>query len=163
MRGPGPCARGISFSNTAEKGFTLLEIIVVIALFSIVALTLLSLSLFSANILQKGVRLLDLQQNVRIAADFIIRDLRYANTLQVISKKEIKYRLPGDSISYTIKQKNAEIVILFNKAENKIAYDIDDLIMDWDELKKILTLEIVGSEDGRSYAVRTAVRLLNLH
>ena len=161
--GGGPC-NDYSFPIlAAEKGLTLLEVLVSIALFAVLAGTLLSLFLFSANVFQKGAVMLDLQQNVRIAADFIIRDLRYAGTLLAVSKNEIKYRLPGEAATYTIKQKNSEIVYLIGRTENKIAYDISSLAMDWDEAKKIITLEIVGGEGGHSYAVRSAVRLQNLY
>lgn len=145
-----------------KNGFTLLETLVVITLFTILAGTFFSLVIFSTNIFQTGTTILDLQQNVRIATDFIIRELRYASTLQVITSKEIKYRLPGDSAVYTIKQKNEEIVILINNTENKIAYGIGNLSMNWDELKKILTFEIEGIEGGHNFAVRSAVCLQNL-
>lgn len=145
-----------------ENGFTLLETLVVITLFAILAGTFFSLFIFTTNIFQAGTTILDLQQNVRIATDFIIRELRYASTLQVITSKEIKYRLPEDSAVYTIKQKNEEIVILINNTENKIAYSIGNLVMNWDEIKKILTFEIEGIEGGHNFAVRSAVCLQNV-
>jgi prepilin-type N-terminal cleavage/methylation domain-containing protein len=149
-------------AKPTEKGFTLLETLVVIALLAILAGTFFSLFLFSTNIFQAGTAILDLQQNVRIATDFIIRELRYAETLQLISSREIKYRLPGDAAVYTIKQKNNEIVILINNTENKIAYSIGNLVMNWDELKKILTFKIEGIENGHNFTVRSAVCLQNM-
>ncbi|HHU76752.1 MAG TPA: prepilin-type N-terminal cleavage/methylation domain-containing protein [Firmicutes bacterium] len=149
-------------AKIGEGGFTLLEILIVTILFSILLSILISFFLFSANIYEKCLEVLDLQQNVRIAADFIIRDLRYADTLQIISDQEIKYRLPGETALYTIKQKGEEIVILINKVENKIAYSIDNLVMSWDAYNKTLSFEIVGNENGSCFAVRSAVRLLNL-
>jgi len=156
----------ISVSNVYEdRGFTLIEVLAAVTVFVLLIGTTISLFIFYINIFQSDIDRLDLQQNVRIATDFLIRELRYADDLQMISNTEICYRLPEDTNTYAIKKKNKEIVILSNKNENKIAYNINFLHFNWDEQRKILSFEIQGKGDNNkyTYATRSAVCLQNLH
>ena len=146
-----------------DKGFTLIEVLAAVSVFALLIGTTISLFIFYISIFQSGIDRLDLQQNVRIATDFFIRELRYAEDLQVISNKEIRFRLPGDITIYTLKKKNEELVILSNNTENKIAYNINFLHFT-DEQRKILSFEIQGQGDNNNYlyATRSAVCLQNL-
>jgi len=146
----------------AEQGFTLLECLAAVTVFTILLGTVLGFYLFGVNKFQAAVEQLDLQQNVRVAADLITRELRYARTLHLRSSADVTYRLPGDGTSYRIRQKNNEIVLLIAGTETKIAYDIQTLIFNWDAGRGILYFDLVGSDSNYNYAVNTALRLPNL-
>ena len=144
-----------------ENGFTLIEVVAAITLYTVLLGSVFSLYIFSVNAYKAGSNLLDLQQNVRVATDFITREIRYAHDLQLVNVHEIKYICPA-GIKNTIKYKNGEIVQLISNTETKIAYDMEELIFDWDEERKILYFVIKGISEETTYAVRSAVCLQNL-
>jgi len=152
-----------SLTLVPDKGFTLIEILAAVSIAVLLFSAVFGLYFFGVNTFQICTAHLDLQQNVRIAADFITRELRYARNLEV-DTNEVQYQLPDDddNNSYTIKKENGEIVYLINSTENKIAYNISTLSFTWDGLKKILSFEIEGVDNRYRYAVRTAVCLQNL-
>jgi prepilin-type N-terminal cleavage/methylation domain-containing protein len=145
----------------SEKGFTLVEVMTAISIYAILLGSVFSLYLFGVNAYKAASNRLDLQQNVRVAADFITRELRHAKALQQVNGHEIKYSNFGDTATYTIKYKNGEIVQLVNSTEVKIACNVDALIFDWDEDYKVLYFNIVGIDEGNTYAMRSAVYLQN--
>lgn len=146
----------------AEQGFTLVECLAAVSVFAILLGTVLGFYLFGVNKFQAAAAKLDLQQNVRVAADMISRELRYARTLQLRSSTDVAYRLPGDNTSYRIRQKNNEVVLLIAGTETKIAYNIQTLSFNWDAGKGILYFDLAGSDGRYNYAVSTALRLPNL-
>ena len=146
----------------AEQGFTLLECLAAVTVFTILLGTVWGFYLFGVNNFQAAAEKVDLQQNVRVAADMITRELRYASTLQLNGSREVRYRLPGDNTSYRIRQKNNEVVLLIAGTETKIAYNIQSLIFSWDAENRILYFDLVGADGRYNYAVNTALRLPNL-
>ncbi len=146
----------------AKKGFTLVEVLAATAIYALLLGSVFSLYFFSVNAYKMGSTRVDLQQNVRVAADFINRELRHALALQQVNGHEIRYSKPGDTAAYTIKYKNGEIVQLIRNTEEKVAYNVEALIFDWDEDNKILYFNIMGIDEGNTYAMRSAVCLQNL-
>ncbi len=148
--------------SVGEKGFTLVELLAAVTLYTILLGSVFSLYFFGVNAYKMGSIRMDLQQNVRVAADFITRELRYAHQLQQINEHEIRYSKPGDPANYTIKYKNGEIVQLIRNTEEKVAYHVETLIFDWDEDEQVLYFSIMGMDEGNTYALRSAVCLQNL-
>lgn len=133
-----------------------------ISIYALLLGSVFSMYLFGVNIYKVGSNRSDLQQNVRVAADFITRELRHARTLQQVNGHEIKYSNFGDTATHTIKHKNEEIVQLISSTEVKVAYNVESLIFDWDDNYKVLYFNIVGIDEGNTYAMRSAVCLKNL-
>ncbi len=150
-----------NYKTKQENGFTLIEVLAAITLYAVLLGSFFSLYIYSVNTYRVGSNLLDLQQNVRVATDFITRELRYAHALQLINDHEIRYSCPA-GIKNTIKYKNGEIVQLISNTETKIAYDMEGLIFDWDEERKILHFVIKGVSEGTAYTVQSAVCIQNL-
>lgn len=146
----------------AEQGFTLLECLAAVTVFILLLGMVWGFYLFGVYYFQAAAERVDLQQNVRVAADFIARELRYARTLELSGSREVRYRLPNDSTSYTIRQKYNEVVLLIAGTETKIAYNIQSLIFNWDAGKGILYFDLAGNSGRYNYAVNTALRLPNL-
>lgn|GEM_PF-1468329 len=146
----------------AEQGFTLVECLAAVTVFTILLGMVWGFYLFGVNKFQAAAERVDLQQNVRVAADMITRELRYARTLQLRSSADVAYRLPGDNTSYRIRQKNNEVVLLIAGTETKIAYNIQSLIFNWDAGKGILYFDLAGKSGRYNYTVNTALRLPNL-
>ncbi|MEA1963476.1 MAG: prepilin-type N-terminal cleavage/methylation domain-containing protein [Patescibacteria group bacterium] len=68
-------------NKNIKTGFTLIETIVAISLFTIVILTSNSMFVMSQKIYKKGSALSELSQNARISLDKISRELRQSNDL----------------------------------------------------------------------------------
>ncbi len=149
-------------SLAGQKGFTILEILATIAVFSLVLVSVFTFYQLGLNTYHHGLMLLDLQQNIRLAGDFINREMRHAINLQLNGASEVRYRLPDDANRYAIKQKNKEIVLLINNTETKIAYDIESLYFNWDATRKILYYTIEGTASRQNYRLRSAVLLQNM-
>ena len=147
----------------SENGFTLVEVLAALTLYIFLLGSVFSLYSFGVNTYRVNTNRVDLQQNIRVAADFITRELRYAHVLEQVNECEIRYKkIPDVGANYTIKYKNGEIVQLIGKTEEKVAYNVETLIFDWDDNAKILYFTIKGINDGNTYNVRSAVCLQNL-
>ena len=143
-----------------EKGFTLLELILAAALLSLVMLAAFSLYFLSDGAFARGTARCDLQQNVRLSADLINREVRHAVSLVLLSEEAISYNKPGDINNYIIRRENSEIILVINNANTKVAYDIDRLLFYLEG--NLLHILILGDDGEQAYRIETAVRLKNL-
>lgn len=151
----------ISALQYNRKGFTLLECILAMAIMSLIFIAAYSLFIFGIRTYEAGRQKVDVQQNVRIAADFIFREVRYARTLDVPSPSEIRFTFPGDDNHYAIKLKGEEIVLLTNFVENKVAYQIKDLQFFLCDQRGVVGYHILGGEDDDHYALQGAFQVRN--
>lgn len=145
-----------------HKGFTLLECVLAVAIFSLVFIAAYAMLLFGIRTYEAGRQNLDIQQNVRIAADVIFREVRYAQTLVVSSPTEIRFTFPEDDKNYAIRLKGEEIVMLTNFVENKIAYRIRDLQFSYCARLGVLNYTILGGQGDAHYALQGAFQVRNL-
>jgi len=146
-----------------EDGFTLVEFIISFSLMSLVAGVVFGFYFLGAEAFRSVSAQVDLQQNVRIAADTIARELRFAPEAEVKQNGlAVEYARPNDQRRFTIKKKGSEIVLLTGNVENKIAYHIAALELTLDRERRILEYRIEGLDGEHSYALQSAVRLRNL-
>ena len=152
---------------SSEKGFTLLEVLAVVTIFSFLLAMACSLFMYQANFFQYAAKRLDVQQNVRVAADFITRELRYAEDLEIVNSQEVKYTLPDDDKLLGIRLRinsstnDKEIMIVYPGTANLITYNIESLDFSLDEPSKILYFTIKGADGRYSYTLRSAVYMPN--
>lgn len=119
--------------------------------------------LFGVQAFGSGSAQVDLQQNVRIAADVIQRELRFATRVEVQQHgRAVDYTLPRNDNRYSIRKKGEEIVLLTNHVENKIAYGIEELRFQLCSEGQLLDYRIEGTDGEQSYGLVSAVRLRNL-
>ena len=156
--------RRISELRRKEEGFTLIEVLAVVTIFSFLLAMACSLFIFQTNFYEFTTKRLDVQQNVRIAADYITQELRYATTLKRKNAQEVEYEIPTSERIYNIRQKGELIVrTLYNyTGENEISYNIEKLNFTWDDAEKVLTFTIKGSDKNYSYTLDSAVYLPNV-
>lgn len=143
------------------QGFTLVELTLVVALLSFLLASALIFYFYGLKAFNDGVAQADLQQNVRIAADYISRELRFAKNLELVSGQEVRYKKPQDGNLYVIKKKGREIVVLINNVENKIAYNIVELNFAITPGEKFIEFEVLGDDGNFSYGVKSKVYLKN--
>ena len=152
----------LSARKSHEGGYTLIEVLASTTIFSILLIAVCNLFTLQMNFLGDTTDRLDLQQNVRLAAEYLTGELRFAETVQLVNEREITYMLPDNPALYTIRQKNSEIVLVQNTTENKIAYNIEALKMNRDEAPGVITFTVEGRSGAYAYALRSAVYLPNV-
>jgi prepilin-type N-terminal cleavage/methylation domain-containing protein len=114
MRGTaGRCACLQRAGTGNEKGYSLVELLAVTA---VLALVLAAVFMFYENVLRSFARdtsQTEVQQNARVALDFVTGDLHLAS--QLVSREVytvIDYRLPGENFQYTIRRRPEDNTLL---------------------------------------------------
>lgn len=79
-----------------ERGFTIIEALLFLALLGLVAASIFTLYYSGACAWHRSVEQLDYQQNARTALEMIDRELRFADWIEIPQGSEIRYRLRGD-------------------------------------------------------------------
>lgn len=72
-----------------EQGTTLVEVVLAVAIFSLLLTTVLTFYYGSLQSWRRSLNTMDIQQNARIAMDEIIRKLRYAHTLEGFQNENV--------------------------------------------------------------------------
>ena len=147
--------------STNRNGFTVIELIAALGVTSMILLVVFSMFFLGFRAFEEGKQNIDLQQNVRLAADYISREVRYAQELNVVNPGEIHFLVHGNSNQYRIKQKGEELVVLTNFAENKIAYHIKTLEFTYCEQSRVLHYVIHGENGLRGYTLRSSLNIKN--
>ncbi|QZY56982.1 PilW family protein [Crassaminicella profunda] len=152
------------------KGVTLIELLVVLALLGMILSLGYSLNFFGIHTFTKGSIQANVQQKVRLAADFITKEIRYATNLKIIDpsqpippKDDIEEDLyyifiNGNTIEHRYKG-NSRIItdsiqtLSFERAiEESTKKTIDN----------ILNFEIVGSDKKQTYNMKSEALIINL-
>ena len=146
------------------KGFTLLEVVVSSAIFLMVILAAANLLHFASRFLSRIAVRQELQENSRVAMDFIVTHIRRANKITLITDEESTLKalttteIPRNDAqhSYTfnynkgLTQENAK----YHRLElggNELASYIRDVKMEFDQETQLLKIRIVtddGTGDG---------------
>lgn len=79
-----------------ERGFTLVELLLSLALLGLVAAAIFTLYYSGVLAWQRSVERIDRQQNARAAMELIDRELRFADWIEIPREGEIRYRLKDD-------------------------------------------------------------------
>lgn len=155
-----------SFKNSLmnkTKGITLIELIVALALLSIVFSVIFSFNIFGVRVFGKGDTLSGIQYDVRMASDFIFSEVRNSSEVFLsvpavpddynkiyIEDNKIKYKPAGspsvDKTNAIIKNPNTDV--LFSLVKNGSSY--------------MLEFTIFGTDDGNAFSLSTDVLLNNI-
>lgn len=152
------------------KGVTLVELLVVLALLGMILSLGYSLNFLGMNIFTKGSSQANIQQKVRLASDFITKEVRYATDLKILNlsepipekdniEEDLYYIFIHDNIIEHRYKGNSKIItdeiqkLSFEKATDKITEkDIDN----------ILNFEIVGNDKKQNYNIKSEALIMNL-
>jgi len=144
-----------------RQGFTLVELTLAVALLSIILTSFIAFYFWGLRVFNNGIARAELQQNVRIAADYISRELRFAESLELAGAQKVSYFKPQDGNRYVLKKKGREIVVLINGVENKVASDIAELSLKMVPGKNLLVFEVVGNDGRFNYGIKSSILLKN--
>jgi len=138
--------RSCNVKRHGDKGFTLLEVLLVLAISAIIfqiAYTLLFAGYASFKRISASV---DVQENVRLAMGYIMRMLYASNSADVVLNEGKHQLAVNGSLFY--KSGNS----LYEQRDgiaNEIAYNISDFIVEQDGANIRITIK---SDDGRGHA-----------
>ncbi len=114
-----------------QKGSTLMEVVLAVAIFSLILTAALAFYAGGLQSWSRGVSALDRQQNARIAMDIIVRELRYALSLEGLQdgdplpfySSEIEDQQGGSRLCYTnVDGHNSELC--FNETKKNITLKV---------------------------------------
>lgn len=153
-------------SNLYKKGFTLIELIVVIAILGIVISAALSFFVFSNKTYNKGVDQSNIQSDIRLASSMIVDEIRFATEVKILSAVDTDwYDDPVNSVgtydNYIFYYD--EKVVLQSRYSRKEYTVGPSCVLDFDGSKtNVLNISIQGVEDEQTFDIETEVEPLNL-
>jgi len=170
------------FCYSQKRGFTLVEAIVTVALMAIVVAAIFSFFFFQTNTFSRGSDRSEIQSEIRLASDFISKELRYATDVSIsapadpsqynriyIANNKLMYQPAGgpevekssaifDPTDFTVNLSGSIDIFTatfsLNGTKNKSEYNIDSSV----NLKNVTTLTI---SDGNQIYYKSPP-LLNL-
>jgi len=164
------------YRHLNNKGTTLIELLIGSSLLVIVLGIAFSLHSFGTTSFSSGASRVDVQQNARLAADFITSEIRFAKNVDIVDIEDIlesseefaenfHYIFFDESGSIMYKEKGDPPLEKFSDISQKVDFELsfkisDDLHNDNDNVLKL----IVSAKDdnARDFEVKTEVIILNL-
>ncbi|MBB6216604.1 prepilin-type N-terminal cleavage/methylation domain-containing protein [Anaerosolibacter carboniphilus] len=144
-------------------GFTLVEVLVVLALMGMVMSLGYSLNLFGVRVFHQGTAQANVQANVRLASDFITKETRNATEMTILNASESipEANAIGEDIYYILLNGNS-IEYRYKDHSKLLAESITEL-----EFKKsssrTLNYIITGNDGNQNYSVTSNIFISNLN
>jgi len=148
----------------SEQGFTLIEILVALAILGLIFVGLYSFYLWGVNSWKKGISRMDNQQNARIAMDYLVEELRFAREVQVADPHEVKFWFKGDSRTHIIRHSGEEIVLETKNgypSHNKIALGITGLYF-YQDISGNVQITIISGAGKEQVTLSSSIRPRNM-
>lgn len=142
-----------------KSGVTLIELIIVIALIGLVLSAAFSMQLFGVKTFKKGEKDSNNQYDVRMAADFITKQLRFASTVKVLNS----FPEPKKGY-YDIYLKDGKIMYNKNGVESAPIgiSNVSDFTLTISEVDKNIIKFKVGKTEDTKYDIESKVSILNI-
>lgn len=157
-----------------EKGFSLVEVLVVVALLGMILAGILSFYLFGMRSWRDGTNQMDLQQNTRIGMEKMTRELRWAQKLTNMNElvdtegaSYVAFKVPKDELIYVFRRYGSELVMETYQepymgqqtgweSHVKVASHITELKFRWNDNEGLL-IQITASTGGREVTLQSAI------
>lgn len=158
----------MKFIRRKNKGITLLEVIIGIAISAIIILGVFNFGLFANRAYKAGTSQYDLQSSIRLSMDKISTDVKFARDVQILTKDwdyslEKKY-----SYVYVSKDKKS----LMHKKEG---FDTPQKLIEEDSKNAVyeldfkpqgdsgLLMKLSVEDEGKNFEVNSSETILNIH
>lgn len=149
------------FWKNKKNGFTLVEIIVSIAIVGMILSILISMNVFGGKTFKRGSDRSQNQYDVRMAADFITKKLRYAESIEI---KDITTPPSGKNCLY-LKNSGGKAEILYYSKGNPTSIpgvsDVSDYTLSFKKVDDKRIQFTVGKVGTNDYDIDTEVTILN--
>lgn len=155
-----------------KKGFTLIEIIISLAILTIVLAGAFNLFSFGTGLFKDSSDRYDLQSSIRTAADCITRETRYASQIEIVSSSSVPSNIAG------LEDNEYYIYLHYNSADNsyyimqmgkylhkeiKIGTGSGcSLVFSSQDNNETLYFKINGEDSGKSFQLESKASGLNL-
>ncbi|MDP8211846.1 MAG: prepilin-type N-terminal cleavage/methylation domain-containing protein [Candidatus Zapsychrus exili] len=142
----------------SNKGFSLIEMMISLAIFSFIASGLYSILMVSNNSWHTHVANIDAQGQARLTADFLARELRTAEAILIIQDENsvnLSFSVPGaDNVAYSwdkFGEHNDQLIRTTSENSRIVARDVFSLsiVEDNDEVLIDLMISVDKLEDMR--------------
>jgi prepilin-type N-terminal cleavage/methylation domain-containing protein len=148
-------------SKKGKKGFTLIELIVVISLLGFVLLIAYNMQLFGNKVYNKGSSKADIQSNLRLSSNFISDKIRYASNVKILPSKP-------DSLDPTKEYIYSEGGVLKLCSQGNVSNisgglpDVASTLYFEDADAQTVYFKINGVQKGENYQIDSSVYMLNV-
>ncbi|MFL0246461.1 PilW family protein [Candidatus Clostridium stratigraminis] len=150
----------------SKKGLTLLELIITIAILSIVLTGIYSLFGVGNTTFIRGTRQSDIQSSIRLASDYITQQIRYSTEIKILDDAAIP---PLSDIqpyeNYIYFDSTNNTITHINKYFTKTISIVHPGSIEFTSLSpfKLLKFNIRAENRGQSYNINSEVISMNLH
>lgn len=147
-----------------NKGLTMIEVIIVMAIFGVVATLSFDLFFFSNKIFEKGTDQYTVQSNMRIASFSVSESVRYATEVEVESDKPASFT---DPYSYIYHDSGTKQVLLsyineLGNRETRILGSEVNSLQFTKNSNHLVYLTLAGTKDDQNYDISKEIGLPNL-
>jgi prepilin-type N-terminal cleavage/methylation domain-containing protein len=151
-----------------KRGFTLIELIVVMAIVGLIITMAFSFYVFGSNTLTIGENQSNVQHNVRMAAKYITNELRIARTVEILNAMPAEIDIEpqknyifidGNTITHIKREESIEKDI-FHEASTEFSIDMTFNINV--DNGKILNFKIDAEYDDQDFEVLSEVLIVNM-
>ncbi|AOT68179.1 immunoglobulin-like domain-containing protein [Geosporobacter ferrireducens] len=147
-----------------SRGITLIELLITLAIISIVTLVISSFQIFGIRTFNIGQSQTRVQHNIRMTADYITKEMRYAYTVEFfdalptpLEDGKRYFVVEGNTIKYYIDNVVAPLDVL-----NETSVDFSPILKFEKKSNKTLNFAIEGTYKGQDYNISSDVTSLNL-
>lgn len=149
----------LNFLYNKKTGVTLIELIIVIAIFGLVLSIVFPMNLFGIKTFNKSNNRSQNQSDVRMAADFITKKIRYAKSVQIIDNPT---PTEGENELY-LENSTGKIIYYENETQINIpgVSGITDYKLSFKKKSDYIIEFTVGKTDTTEYDINSEVTILN--
>lgn len=149
-----------------KKGFTLIELIITIAIFSIVILVIFSMFLFENKVFKFSSEQFNAQSDVRFGIDSINKKIRYATELTIL--KDLPVSIPkGDDNNYIYFKDGTVNFSIYDASKNTRTNTLigSTISSSSSYFKKInnttIQINLTGTDNTNTYSLNSKIILKN--
>ena len=139
----------------------LLEILLALALISMVLSGAYSFYLLGLRSYHEGSKNIDIQQNARISADKIDRELKWARNYNILAGEDrIDFYFFDDARKYSFRVRSRDLEFLIGNSVTKVAYNIESVRFSTRD-PNLIKYTIEAGEGEKKYELSSSVNLRN--
>ncbi len=150
------------YKKEKEQGIMLIEVLLALALLSMVLSTAYSFYFLGVKSYQEGSSHIDNQQNVRISADKINRELKWARNYTIFSGgSQIEFYFFNDNRRYSFRVRGGDLEFLIGTTVTKVACNIESVQFSTLE-PDLIKFTVTARGEEKKYDLSTFVYLRNV-
>jgi prepilin-type N-terminal cleavage/methylation domain-containing protein len=157
-------------SGYSKKGFTLIEIMLAMALFSIILVAISSFFDFGLSTFGVGSRQYDVQAEVRLAVDYVTQEMRYATNASLLNTIDPAAISDTDSNDYFYIENGSLVFSSYNNGNPRIRKEFGKGIKDAsyfsatsDGKHQTISASIFAENEKQDYELKSEIALPNIN